>query len=181
MMNSNQDDHLTDREKNLIAMGAAMGAGCRTCADKLYKLAVSLKIPEEEMGTAFKLGLDAKGEAVRTMGAKISALMGADGVLNRAMPESGLHELSSLVRIASFVAANSAPDVLAEMRNAEAQGMTSAQIRMAVSLAKMVRKNAIAFSDQEISANGCGGESDGDEICCPLPAGTKNAAACSCG
>ena len=31
---------LSDGEKSLIAMGAAMGAGCRTCADKLHRIAL---------------------------------------------------------------------------------------------------------------------------------------------
>jgi|WetSurMetagenome_2_1015567.scaffolds.fasta_scaffold1591233_1 hypothetical protein len=44
-MNSKQEDHLTNEEKNLIAMGA----GCRTCADKFHGIALSLKIPEKEM------------------------------------------------------------------------------------------------------------------------------------
>ncbi len=51
-MNIEQDDRLTNEEKNLVAMGAAMGAGCRTCADKLYALALSLNIPEAMMVTA---------------------------------------------------------------------------------------------------------------------------------
>ncbi|MDD5168678.1 MAG: hypothetical protein PHN75_07665, partial [Syntrophales bacterium] len=169
-MNDIKGDHLTDQEKNLIAMGAAMGAGCRTCADKLYKLAVSLRIPEEEMVMAFKLGLTAKAEAVRTMEAKISALMHDDSLQNSVASEVGPHRLSSLVRIASFVAANSAPDVLSEIGKASGQGITPDQIKMSVSLAKMVRKNAMMFSDQEISASDCGCEFDREEICCPLPA-----------
>ena len=180
-MNGNEENHLTDQEKNLIAMGAAMGGGCRTCADKLYKLALSLKIPKEEMAMAFDLGLAAKAEAVRTMEAKISSLVDGKAQNTRAVPEGGRQKLSSLVRIASFVAANSAPDVLTETEKAKAQGITAEQIQMSVSLAKMVRKNAMMFSDQEISASGCGCESDGEAMCCPLPADGKKAPVCACG
>lgn len=180
-MNSNQDDHLTDREKNLIAMGAAMGGGCRTCADKLHRLAVSLNIPEGEMAGAFHLGLEAKAEAVGTMEAKISSLLDDHGERKQAVSGEGPHALSPLVRIASFAAANSAPDLLSEVRKATAQGITSGRIRIAISLARMVRKNAMMFSDQEIFASGCGGPSEGEETCCPLPADAKNAPACSCG
>src|SRR5512133_1448976 len=101
-MNSKQDDRVTDREKNLIAMGAAMGGGCRTCSDKLYQLAVSLNIPEGEMAAAFRLGLEAKAEAVRTMEAKISSLLDDRGEPKRAVSGEGLQALSPLVRIASF-------------------------------------------------------------------------------
>ncbi len=179
-MNGNQGDHLTNQEKNLIAMGAAMGAGCRTCADKLYEAAISLKITEKDMLRAFHLGLEAKAEAVETMKAKISALIGGDKVGNM-VSEGYPRRLTSLMRIASFVAANSAPDVLSEIKKAREHRITPDQIQMCISLAKMVRKNAESFSDQEISDKACILESDGKETCCPLSPNPKNASGCSCG
>jgi hypothetical protein len=38
-MDSDRENQLTDKEKTFISMGAAMGAGCRTCADKFYAAA----------------------------------------------------------------------------------------------------------------------------------------------
>ena len=52
---------LNDGEKTLIAMGAAMGAGCRTCADKLYRIALDQNLSREEILTAFLEGLEGKG------------------------------------------------------------------------------------------------------------------------
>ena len=180
-MNSNQEDHLTNQEKNLIAMGAAMGAGCRICADKLYEIALSLKISENEMLKAFDLGLDAKAEALKTMKAKISSLIGDDKMDNKMVTERFTQKLASLIRIASFVAANSAPDVLSEIKKAEKYGIKPDQIQMCISLAKMVRKNAGAFSDQEISENvGCF-ESNMEEVCCPISSNPKSTSSCSCG
>lgn len=177
-MNADRENHLTNEEKNLVAMGAAMGAGCRTCADKLHGTAEVLKIPEGEMAQAFHWGLEAKGDAVRTMQQKVSTLTG-DGPEKQAGALAGNGAgLASLVRIASFVAANSAPDALAEIKEAQAQGITPEQIRMCISLAKMVRKNAMAFSDQELSA--AVQDPEGGEMCCPLTASSKDAPACSC-
>lgn len=171
-MDKIQEDHLTNEEKNLVAMGAAMGAGCRICADKLHKLAVSLKIPEGEMAQAFRWGLDAKSEAVLTMETKISTLIGDDQEKQAGAFSGKAGGLASLVRIASFVAANSAPDALMEIKQARAQGMTPGRIRLCISLAKMVRKNAMAFSDQELSENVLDLE-DGQVETCYSPA-------CSC-
>ena len=179
-MNIEHGDHLTDREKTLVAMGAAMGAGCRTCADKLYGIAVSLGIPKAEMVMALNGGLEAKAQAVRTMEVKICTLVGGAAAKGTSISEE-CGKLASLVRIAAFVAANSAPDGLVEMRKARVHGVPSAQIGIAVSLAKMVRKNAMSFSDQEISANDCGLQFGGNEMCCPLSPDTGNASACSCG
>ncbi len=178
-MNTEQSEHLTDREKTLVAMGAAMGAGCRTCADKLYGIAVSLKIPAAEMVMALNGGLEAKFQAVRTMEEKVFALVGGAGPKDPSVSEE-CGKLSSLVRIASFVAANSAPDALMEIRKARVQGVPSEQIGIAVSLAKMVRKNALSFSDQEISDNDCGLQFGGAEMCCPLSSNTGSGSACSC-
>jgi len=180
-MNNNQEDHLTNREKNLIAMGAAMGAGCRICADKLYKLALSLNIPENEMLKAFNLGLDAKADAVKTMKAKISSLIVNDKVDNTDVNEMITQKLASLVRIASFVTANSAPDVLSEIQKAERHGITPAQIQISISLAKMVRKNAGAFSDREVSDKTGGSALDTEEACCPISPNPKSTSSCSCG
>jgi hypothetical protein len=87
-MNKNQEDHLTNQEKNLIAMGAAMGEKC---------------------------------------------------------------------------------------------GIKPDQMQMCISLAKMVRKNAVAFSDQEISENAGSFEFDMKEVCCPISSNPKSTSSCSCG
>ncbi|MGA2332073.1 MAG: hypothetical protein ABSG75_09955 [Syntrophales bacterium] len=180
-MDKNQEDHLTNQEKNLIAMSAAMGAGCRQCADKLYGVATSLKIPEKEMLKAFQWGLDAKADAVGTMKMKISELMGNDKGIDAQDPDASSRKLVALARIASFVAANSAPDVVSEIQKAQEHGITPGQIQMCISLAKMVRKNAGIFSDQEISDKVESFESVGEEMCCPLSPGAKDSSACSCG
>ncbi|MBA4392296.1 MAG: hypothetical protein C0407_01970 [Desulfobacca sp.] len=179
-MNSNTNDPLTNEEKNLIAMGAAMGAGCRTCADKLHQIALSLKIPEGAILKAFHLGLTAKDEAVKTMTNKVSTLLGDHQERYRSVSEGGLKKLDILVRIASFVAANSAPDVLSEIQKAEADGLTPDQIKRCINLGKMVRKNAMAFSDQEISDNVNGLKTEAEEMCCPLSPAPEKASACSC-
>ena len=113
------EDRISDREKTLAAMGAAMAGGCRKCADKLYEIAQSLGIAETEIGKAFQTGLEAKSEAAYTMREKVSSLVGA--------PDKGPGggqdgKFSFFVRIASFTAANSAPDVTEEIRKAREHG-----------------------------------------------------------
>lgn len=173
-----RDKQLSNEEKTLIAMGAAMGAGCRTCADKLYAIAVSLNIPKAEMLKAFLLGLDAKAAAVRTMQEKVSALMADGNVGNtKELPA----KLASLIRMASFTAANSAPDCLAETKQAVSNGITTNQVQLCLATAKMVRKNAMAFSDQEISDKFGFAEADVQGACCPVSANAKSTSGCSCG
>ena len=183
----NQENPLSNPEKNLIAMGAAMGAGCRKCADKLYALAVGMKISDRQTREACQWGLDAKTQAVGTMRAKVDDLLSAccgrsDGGQKAGGPagtRQNADKLMPLVRIASFVAANSAPDAAAEIRNAKAEGITEEHIRICISIGKMVRKNAQAFSDEEVEEN-LGGDLV-EEMCCPLTSGADKASGCSCG
>jgi alkylhydroperoxidase/carboxymuconolactone decarboxylase family protein YurZ len=172
-----QNIQLSNQEKTLIAMGAAMGAGCRTCADKLYEIAISLNIPKPEMLQAFLLGLDAKAAAVKTMRDKVSALM--DGTAGDAKAISP--KLASMINVASFTAANSAPDGLTEIKQAMSSGVTAEQIQLCISTGKMVRKNATGFSDQEISGKSDCSETDEKGSCCSGPANAQNASGCSCG
>jgi len=181
-MNPKQEEHLSNELKNLIAMGAAMGAGCRTCADKLHGIAQSLNIPEGEMSKAFQCGLTAKAEAVKTMSRTISTLM-ENGAEEKPKGFDGyLKSMPSLARIAAFVAANSAPDALSEIEKAKTDGITAEQIRMCINLGKMVRKNAMVFSDQEIADKVSGLQPETEQVCCPASSSAKNQsqAACSC-
>ena len=177
-METRQESQLSNQEKTLIGMGAAMGAGCRTCADKLYDAANSLNIPKTEMLKAFLLGLDAKAAAVKTMRDKISALM--DGNAGDAVDFS--ENLASMIRMASFTAVNSAPDCLAEIRKAISKGITSEQIQLCIATAKMVRTHAMGFSDKEISDKVSGSETDLQGTCgCGCdPANKQNTSGC-CG
>jgi hypothetical protein len=173
-----QDNQLSNQEKTLIAMGAAMGAGCRTCADKLYDRAVSLNIPKTEILKAFLLGLDAKNAAVKTMQEKVSALM-ADNPAGRTteFPEN----LAAMIRMASFTAANSAPDFLAEMNRTASAGITAEHIQLCIATGKMVRTHATEFSDKDISAKINDSESNVRGACCPDSANVQSASGCSCG
>jgi hypothetical protein len=179
-MNLKEEQHLSNELKNLIAMGAAMGAGCRTCADKLHGIAHSLNIPEGEMLKAFNLGLSAKAQAVKTMNSKISTLMGNQREDKPLFGDGRLKSMPTLARIASFVAANSAPDALSEIEKAQAEGITADQIKLCINLGKMVRKNAMAFSDQEIADRINGVEGETEQVCCPVSPGSGSRASCSC-
>jgi alkylhydroperoxidase/carboxymuconolactone decarboxylase family protein YurZ len=176
-----KDEHLTDSEKNIIAMGAAMGGGCRICAEKLHAIARTLEIPEEDMLKAFEAGLDAKVQAIKTMKEKVASLLGKEETSAAESNSKFSEKLDNLVRMASFAAANSAPDFISEMKKACKNGITPEQIKMCISLAKMVRKNAAGFSDQEI------GETQGDDntgksaVCCPLSPKEDQTSGCSCG
>lgn len=143
------EKHMTSREKNLVAMGAAIGAGCRVCTDSLYESAVSMNLPQYDVMKSLFAALDSKMQSAKTMKDKISELINSDKSDSRKnTPISAM--LISLVKIASLTAANSAPDVILEIDRARAKGATHDQIQICVALGRMVRKNSYFYSDREI-------------------------------
>jgi hypothetical protein len=140
---------IKNSENTMIAMGAAMGGGCRKCAENLYRMALDQNISPEDMFTAFLRGLEAKVEAVNTMREKVRSLLGDRQFANDS--SSGKEQkLASLIRIAAFTAANSAPDVFKEIERAHDRGITERELKLCQSIARMVRDHAMKFSDQEI-------------------------------
>ncbi len=177
-METIQTHQLSNQEKTLITMGAAMGAGCRTCADKLYEMATSLNISKAEMLKAFLLGLDAKQAAVETMREKVAALMADE---HRDEGKEFPKHLTALIRMASFTAANSAPDFLAEMKPISSTGIPAEHIQLCVATGKMVRTHAIGFSDGDISAKIGNAEANIRGACCSGSPNAENTSTCSCG
>lgn len=192
-MKNSERQPLSDRERTLIAMGAAMGAGCRMCATGLRSIAEGLGITKGEAGKAFEIGLSAKAEAVNTMRAAVSELLYGQADQRACCLPSGLRQtekavavnrsegkIPCLIRLASFLAANSAPDAKAEMAEAATKGADARDLNVCRAIAKMVRQKAAGFSDTETDATGAAcspaaGEGD-DPGCDPATC----AAACSC-
>jgi hypothetical protein len=196
-MENNERRPLTDKERTLIAMGAAMGAGCRKCAEGLRHIGDVLGITTGEAGKAFEIGLNAKAQAVNTMRAVACATLYGEansaqtcgctwpGVTRPAGLEQGAgsdsrDKTASLIRLASFMAANSAPDAHEGIEEAVAHGAGNNEIKLCLGIARMVREKAAGFSDDEVNgtqqegtAGNQTGDGCGEQVTC--------AAACSCG
>lgn len=141
---------LGNKEKALIALSAAMGAGCRTCARRLHPMAKAAGAEEGEIERALRVGVEMRQSATTTVRREVDALLGR-ALLEEALPctreERQVEELS---RLAAAVGANSSPDARRHIEAAQAAGATEAGIDLAISLARRVRSKAEKFSDEEI-------------------------------
>lgn len=167
-MSSNE--RLTEIEKAQIALSAAMGAGCRTCADNLYPMLRSLGAAADEIAAALAEGLRTSGSAAVLMRSKADTLVGRTPSPDEASDDRIASKLSELMRIGAGVAANSAPTVLHHLENARSAGATEPEIRLAIGIARRVRSKAQGFSDAEID-EACAKEEPGAEVPdvpCPL-------------
>ncbi len=148
MLRENSD--LTNKEKALVALAAAMGGGCRICADRLHPMAQAAGASNDEIEGALREGLQAREGASAIMKRKAETLLGhripARGA-TRAAEEPGI---AGLTRLAAAVAANAAPDAARHLEGASVAGVTEGAINVALAIARKVRTKAQGFSDEEI-------------------------------
>lgn len=141
---------LNGLEKAQVALAAAMGAGCRTCADNLYPMFQSLGASTDEIERAFSEGLGTRESATALMRHKAHSLMGRVPRAGTPGITDGGSKISELMRIGAGVAANSAPTVVHHIERAQTLGATQEEIQLAIGIARMVRSKAQGFSDAEI-------------------------------
>lgn len=142
-------DRLSNREKALIGVASAMGAGCRTCAERLVPMAEAAGATPEDIEAALVGGLAGRATATETMRRKASSLLGRD-VDPEVRCTLGDTRIDELVRMGAAAAANSSPDALSGLRASRSAGATDAELATALAIARKVRSKAQGFSDQEI-------------------------------
>jgi hypothetical protein len=89
--------------------------------------------------------------------------------------------MASLIRLASFMASNSAPDACQEIRKAFAEGVTEREMKLCRSIARMVRENAMKFSDEEIGERLSARTQEEEKGGAPLEGLCGPSCACVCG
>lgn len=142
---------LSNKEKAQIALGAAIGGGCRTCAEFLYPSLHSQGATEDEVVQLVADALTVRASATEVMRQKAAALMGRPPAADPGPPPAPRTRIGELIRTGAAVAANCAPDALGHIERAKAAGATGAQIEVAIGIGRAVRAKAQKFSDEEIT------------------------------
>ena len=155
---------LSSKEKVLVALAAAMGGGCRTCAEKLYAVAESAGATADEVERAFADGLHVRRSATEVMRHKAGELTGRTPDMDAATCSDKGSRITELSKLAAAVAANSSPDALRHLGAARFTGASDEGIGVAIGIGRKVRSKAQDFSDEEI------GELRSEEPVCPTEA-----------
>jgi len=176
-----ENESLSGEQKTFVALAAAMGGGCRTCAERLYGIAQSLDMDEDEIDRALCDGLEVRGTATRLMRDKVRSLHeGEAEVAEAEVCECG-EGIRKLARLAAAVAANAGPAALVYAEAARAAGASEGSIGVAAGIGRTIRSKAQMFSDGEFAAAGVG---DGAEEPCSAEAEVRadaRAADAACG
>jgi AhpD family alkylhydroperoxidase len=142
---------LSNKEKAQVALGAAIGAGCRTCAEFLTPTLRSLGATDAELDQLVADALVVRDGATEVMRQKAGVLLDRLPATEPGLqPEPGTR-IEELIRTGAAVAANCAPDALGHIERAKSAGATEAQIEVAIGVGRSVRSKAQSFSDEEIA------------------------------
>ena len=157
----NESATLSGEEKTFVAMAAAMGGGCRTCAERLFTVAQSLDMDVEDIDRAFFVWLGVRDAATRLMREKARSLQAREVEPEDTSAPAGADLIRELARLAAAVAANAAPVALGYAEAARAAGASETAIGVAIGIGRTVRGKAQAFSDAELRDAGDAEEGTG--------------------
>jgi AhpD family alkylhydroperoxidase len=168
---------LTDKQKELVAVGASIAAGCRPCTTHHVAAARATGAADDDIRAAVDTALAVRDSARNGMAAFADGLLGGtdSGDCGGCRPPRPL--LDELVSVAAACAVNSVADLETHLAHARSAGATEAQISITLSIARVVRRVAtekieLALKDSPDDGSGPSG--------CSVP-DTASAARGSCG
>ena len=143
---------LDNKEKALVALAAAMAAGCIRCAEKLHPMGLAAGATADEIEWALHEGLRARESATTIMRRKAEALLDRPLRLAAMGGGEGPAHVAEFVRIGAAAAANSAAEATRRLESAKLSGAGDPAIATALAIARTVRSKAAGYADEAIDA-----------------------------
>jgi len=139
---------LNDKEREYVAIGAAIGAGCRPCTQYHVNAALKAGLSKDEIRTAAEEAEALRVEAAASVADYARGLLG-DGE-KRAHDFADICERSqALVRIGAATGGNAGPFLGEILPQARGLGLTNDALREAVEMAGMVKRMAGNFFEKD--------------------------------
>ena len=132
------EQKLSLQQKELVAVGASVGAGCHPCVDHHLKAGAKAGLDGEQLLAAVTSAERVAAEAAVLMGdhvrAKLDPTVAEPALLSR------LEE--ALTSLGAALGANDATNIERQLRTALDSGATKLQLQQAIETAKTVQENA---------------------------------------
>jgi AhpD family alkylhydroperoxidase len=139
---------LSDKEREYVAIGAAIGAGCRPCTQYHVKAALKAGLSKDDIRTAAEEAEALRVEAAASVADYARGLLG-DGE-KRGHDFADVCERSqALVQIGAATGGNAGPFLSEILPRARSLGLTGDAIREAVGVAGMVKTMAGEFFEKD--------------------------------
>ena len=169
---------LTEKEQELIAIGASIAAGCQPCTTFHIRAARIAEANDDEIRRAVGNALRVRRNATEVM-ARIGASQSVDASASEANDDEDKSLIGALVSIGSAYAVNCVTNLETHVASAREQGATDGQILSAIKISCAVKDvagnkakaaAAKAFGRSETGGDECGcgdntGESDKTAHC----------------
>jgi AhpD family alkylhydroperoxidase len=133
---------LEQREKELAAIGASIGANCSPCIEHHISSGREAGLSEAELATAIATGAAVRQHAVGQLSARIDELLGRDAVAPVAVTVDEPSRDGELVALGVSIAANAHALLHEHITAAVAAGLTPAQIDAAIKMGEYVQDRA---------------------------------------
>ena len=134
---------LSEKEKGLVGIGAAVAAGCQPCTRSLIRAARAAGACERGIRLAIETGLAARTSATEAMALWAETEQGQAPVLDATF-RLEKERMASLISAGAAYAANSTATLDGQIENAQSHDWTNVQIAEALTVGSTVAKTAAA-------------------------------------
>ncbi len=141
---------LNQKEKELIAVAAAISAGCQKCANYHFKQAFEKGATKEEVEKAVRAATCVIGSSGEIMQRKAFELMEIE---REDVPENctdAEDRLTTLIKVAAAVASNNTNNIERYLALATSLGATHGEMTVAAKMAKAILNKAGEFADDVV-------------------------------
>jgi RNA polymerase sigma-70 factor (ECF subfamily) len=141
---------LPSKSRHLIGVGAAIAAGCQPCTVSYVKAVQSAGACERGVRFALESGLAGREDALAAINDFANDTFASPELDASFRGERAL--LGALVRFAATFASNAAPLLSAQVKAARELGATDDQLRIAVQIARTVKRGAESEAEAALSS-----------------------------
>ena len=139
----------TDKEKELVAVGISVAAGCRPCTKFHFKHARKMAISDDEIRQTITDAINLRKQAAENMESfAITNLESRSKVDSRSVQGDG--RIGIMVQIGAAYAVNSTADLEIQLQAAESIGINADEIQSIAKLAGFIRGKAISHVEKLI-------------------------------
>jgi len=157
--------NLSQKEKELIAVGVSIAAGCQPCTAHHFKAARAAGATEEEIRQAVDDALCVRNSATKIMTALAEEHLGNEPALEEPCGCDAKPLIGELVSIGAALAVNCKTNLETHLKAARVAGASERQIQTTLGLARSIRKVAGQKAEAAVDIGSAKAEDERDDDC----------------
>lgn len=138
---STDERELTEQEKELVGLGASVGAGCHPCVHHHLKAAIKADLDNDRVRTAITSAQLVTAQAAEDLALDVQRQLDVEG----SAPSAPAALDIELAALGAAIGANDRASIERHMTAAAALGVTRLQLQQAIDIANAVQTNAAAI------------------------------------